>query len=276
MKQFGTTFKTLFSSDSHLAIHQKAFLLASLAQIHDANDGNSVAGKAGASYHPGRVLVPVSIATALHSRVSGKTMLKQLAIGYDVSLSVFGAPLDAPADAYGAASAASVALGLDVASTCFAIRVAGFMAPKSGAEDFETNNLTIAQQAAMGVLAAELVIGGYPPSKTQFETSNNFRFTPPIYVGQTLHTLYFKPYPACRYTHGYIEAILRTRPKIQTELNYIQSIEIDIPTRLYGPHRKVGPGEYYKSYQFSTPYVVCAALVDGMLDLSSFNEGRTM
>lgn len=79
----------------------------------------------------------VAIATALHQRVSGNNMLRTLAIGYDVSLSVFNAPLDASTNAYG------------VASTCFAIRVAGFIAPKSGADDFETNNLTIAQQAAM-------------------------------------------------------------------------------------------------------------------------------
>jgi 2-methylcitrate dehydratase PrpD len=207
--------------------------------------------------------------------MSGIEFLTAVAVGYDIATRAVNGPLASPSDAYGSAAVACRALYLSPPQTAFALRVAGFASPRSGAQDFETNNLTCAQQARSGVEAAWLTKLGYPLSRALIEEPTRFAFSAPGRLGQTLDELYFKPYPACRYTHYYIEAALNLRPKIVGRLPSIDAIRIHVPTRWNGPAHRVGRGEYFKSYEFSIAYTAVAALVDGDFGLAQVKPERT-
>jgi len=85
----------------------------------------------------------------------------------------------------------------------------------------------------------------------------------------------FKPWPACRGTHAYIEAALELRPGVAGRT--IQSIEAEIgpvQTMLIEPvSTKQAPRTPIEA-RFSIPFTVAAALVDGAVSLDTFGEER--
>ncbi|MEM6486497.1 MAG: MmgE/PrpD family protein [Pseudomonadota bacterium] len=267
-----------------------AGLIAALAQIHDFNDGFQGAEQRGGAFHPGRVIVPTALAAGIHHSVRGKDLLTAIALGYDLACHTSHTPMSTPADSYGAAGCSAWLARLAPAQIAFAIRVAALMSPRSGSEDFETNNLTVAQQAASCVLATELVEAGYPISRARSESlqAPKFNFSRPSYPGESFNELYRKPYPCCRDIHRAIDAALQLRASAQdlfssivTEAvhdhaaSQIDSIDVEVPSSLAGPVYALPAGEYYKSYQFSIPYVIAVALVDGAVGLEQFTESRS-
>ncbi|MEM8492893.1 MAG: MmgE/PrpD family protein [Pseudomonadota bacterium] len=280
------TKEALLDSTKAPSPQDHAFLMAALAQIHDFNDGLENAEKRGGAFHPGRVLIPTALAVGLRQAVTGRELLTAIALGYDLACFTNAKSLNTPGDAYGAAGCAAWLKKLDRTHTAFAIRTAALMSPVSGAKDFETNNLTIAQQAASGVLATELVQDGYPNSRARktYLQGSRFAFTKPESPGDAFNLLYRKPYPCCRDIHRAIDAALQLRASAadllldtdgKTRVSRIDSIEIELPETRKGPVFPLNPGEYYKCYQFSIPYVIAAALVDGAITLEQFEDART-
>lgn len=248
---------------------------SALCQVYDGNDGHPNGDLLGSSYHPGRVVVPAALALAQETGLSGRDFLTAVAVGYDIAAYVHHTPLGVPSDAYGAAATACYAFHLDPIQTRFVLRIAGFGAPKSGAEDFETNNLTCAQQSRSGIEAAELVRLGYAPSEPRSLRRGRFEFVRPLRLGCSLHDLYFKPYPSCRTTHSFIQAALSLRPQVIDRLDAIKEIKLHVPASGHDVAHKIGPSEYYKSYQFSISYCAAAALVDGAFGLLQIRTNRT-
>lgn len=85
----------------------------------------------------------------------------------------------------------------------------------------------------------------------------------------------FKPWPACRGTHPYIEAALGLRDGL--DLDTIERIEAEtgpIQEMLIRPQQaKAAPTRAIEA-KFSIPYCVAAALIDGEVTLASFLPGR--
>lgn len=85
----------------------------------------------------------------------------------------------------------------------------------------------------------------------------------------------FKPWPACRGTHPYIEAALALRDAI--DLGAIERIEAEtgpIQEMLIRPQAvKAAPSRPIEA-KFSIPYTVAAALIDGAVTLASFLPER--
>jgi len=254
---------------------EAALVGAALAQVHDGNDGHAGAAPRGPAYHPGRVVVPTALAMAQHGGLSGPAFLSAVAVGYDIALSVRDATVGAPPDAYGAAVGSAQALGLGREATAFALRVAGFNAPTSDPADFETNNLTVGQQARCGVEAATLVGLGYPVSGAKSFHCPEFGFQAPARHGATLEQLYFKPFTACRKTHPYVEAMLALRPGLVGRIDGIAEIRLFVGRGGCGPAHRLGPGAGFKSYQFCIAYCAVAALLDGDLGPAQFRPERT-
>lgn len=83
----------------------------------------------------------------------------------------------------------------------------------------------------------------------------------------------FKPWPACRGTHPYIEAALILRERI--DVDAITAIEAEtgpIQSMLIRPG-KARPQSAIDA-RFSIPYTVARALIDGDVDLQSFTSRR--
>lgn len=85
----------------------------------------------------------------------------------------------------------------------------------------------------------------------------------------------FKPWPACRGTHPYIEAALSLRERIQ--LDQIERIEAEtgpIQEMLIRPQPVKAAPQRSIEAKFSIPYTVAVALIDGAVTLDSFLPDR--
>ncbi|MBO9580392.1 MAG: MmgE/PrpD family protein [Sphingobium sp.] len=85
----------------------------------------------------------------------------------------------------------------------------------------------------------------------------------------------FKPWPACRGTHAYIEAALALRDRIGgREIAFIEAEIGPVQTMLIEPlAAKAAPVSAIEA-RFSIPYTVAAALEDGAVTLDSFLPGK--
>ena len=263
-------------SSKTFSCSESAYSMVALAQVHDVNDGHATAGNFGGSYHPGRVVVPTSLAAAQANNLTGLQFLSAISIGYDVALNIMGGPLGGSSDAYGAAALVSYANNLTESETAFAIKLSGFSSSQTGGQDFEVNNLTCAQQAKGAVDAIELIRCGYPISNGFNPLRGGFKFNKPVISGDKLNELYFKPYPTCRYIHPFIDAVLEIRHELIGYFDQIKKIDLYVPPGgASGTTHRIGSGEYYKSYQFSMSYCVAASLLDGTFGLEQVTPNRT-
>ncbi|QDX25657.1 MmgE/PrpD family protein [Sphingomonas suaedae] len=85
----------------------------------------------------------------------------------------------------------------------------------------------------------------------------------------------FKPWPACRGTHPYIEAALALRDRVDpARVVRIEAETGPIQEMLIRPQPvKAAPARAIEA-KFSIPYTVAAALIDGAVTLDSFATGR--
>jgi 2-methylcitrate dehydratase PrpD len=88
--------------------------------------------------------------------------------------------------------------------------------------------------------------------------------------------LSYKPYPCCRFNHCGIEAALELRKSIQGRIGDIRRIRVGLNRQAY--QAVCTPIEIRRSprtivqAQFSIPYTVAAALVDGQVGLRHFTD----
>jgi 2-methylcitrate dehydratase PrpD len=86
-----------------------------------------------------------------------------------------------------------------------------------------------------------------------------------------------KPYPCCRSAHCAIDAAIALRSRGKIVVEEIESLKVD--TYLVG-YKQCGVSDGCRSpknpmeAKFSTPYAVAIALLDGGVNLSSFDETR--
>ena len=82
----------------------------------------------------------------------------------------------------------------------------------------------------------------------------------------------FKPWPACRGTHAYIEAALDLRAVCNPGM--IESVEVGIgPVQEMLAH-PLPPSPAAIQAKFSIPFTVAVALIEGKVDLTSFDEAH--
>jgi 2-methylcitrate dehydratase PrpD len=140
-----------------------------------------------------------------------------------------------------------------------------------------------------GATAAALARAGFPGPATVLEGRyglyRTFVSTDPDprpfdTLGQTWETLNigFKPYPACHYLHAFLDCALSLRETHRLEPDAIEAIECLVPPSgmplVAEPYQvKLRPRTPYDA-QFSLPYSVAAALVDGRVDLDTYAPER--
>ncbi|MEG3179612.1 MmgE/PrpD family protein [Sphingomonas sp. LT1P40] len=110
------------------------------------------------------------------------------------------------------------------------------------------------------------IYGGGPPKDVLLDGLGTFFFGDQVS---------FKPWPACRGTHPYIEAALALRDRV--DLTAVERIEAEtgpIQEMLIRPQPvKAAPTKAIEA-KFSIPYTVAAALLDGAVTLATFLPAR--
>lgn len=136
------------------------------------------------------------------------------------------------------------------------------------------------------VIACQLAMKGVRGFDAPFEGKagffNNFArglYDPHVLLQDLGHRfagedISFKPWPACRGTHAYIEAALELRRRHGIEADAIVSGEMlghRVQTMLYEPQASKRQPQTAIDAKFSLPYTVARALCDGEITLGTFS-----
>ena len=146
------------------------------------------------------------------------------------------------------------------------------------------------QAALAGILAADLAAVGLTGTPQVLEGSDlkggftqitsaadpKFeRLSEGLGRDYSIMDIYFKPYTACRHTHGAAQAVLTLLSKTRIDPASIESVRVltyGIAQLAVG--KGVSAGDSFVAAQFSIPYVTAAVLLDGELGPRQLTEKR--
>jgi 2-methylcitrate dehydratase PrpD len=193
---------------------------------------------------------------------------------------------------FAAALAAGRCAGLDAAKLTAALGIAGSCA--SGVMEFLEDGSAVKRlhpgwAGHAGAVAATLAGGGFTGPATIFEGRFGFYSTlvgkapdldPFETLGRRWETLAvaFKPYPCCHLSHAYLDGALELRSTHAIDAAAIEAIECGVPAGevpiICEPAAgKRRPRTTYEA-QFSLPFSVAAAFVDGRVGIDTFSASR--
>ena len=248
--------------------------------------------------HTGAVIFPAALACAEALGCDGRTFLRAILMGYEVTCRAGEAFLGrqfyagfhptSTCGVFGAAVAAGIALQLDHDAMVRALGIAGTQAFGLGewrADGSWIKRLHPGRAAESGIFAARLAKEGFTGPATIFEGDDGFlkafshegafdadaltRNLGDDYRG--LMTA-FKPYPGCRFAHAVIDLgldLLRERNiRYQDiESGIVRIYKTDILSYTQRPPSPV-------IAQFSVPYLLAATLVRGKLTLEQLTPAE--
>lgn len=252
--------------------------------------------------HASAVVIPTALAVAENAGISGRDVITAAVAGYEAiarlgmaapgAFHARGWHATSACGAFAAALTAGKLLGLDAARLTHALGLAGSFA--SGLMEFLADGSTVKRvhagwAAHAGVFAATLAAGGVTGPASVLEGRFGFYRTfvdaaPLAAAFDTLGRQWetprigYKPYPCCHLAHAYIDCALRLRHEQLVEVDAIAAIECRVPAGevpiICEPRAvKLRPRSTYEA-QFSLPYAVAAALIDGRVGLDTFTPSR--
>ena len=280
-------------------IHNAAFLNGTTAEAIEGQDGLRFGGN-----HPGTAVIPAALAVAEDRGLGGREVVEAVVAGYEAAGRIAAAmhPHHTLAGflptgtcgAFGAAAAASKLMGHDAEGMLNSLGNAGYLLPLSMAEHLmggytskivqggqaASAGLTAAGLAGAGITGAPYVLegshlgGGFTQITTRSEPSLE-RIAEQLGEHFSIMDIYFKPYTACRHTHGAAQAALELVDREDFGPQDIEAVDV------YTYHIAsvaVGKGvtgeSTFVSAQFSLPYVVAACLIDGEMGPAQLREDR--
>ena len=252
--------------------------------------------------HASAVVLPTVLALSEVLHLDGRALITAAVAGYEtitrIGMAASGAFHDrgwhatAVCGPFAAAAAAGRCAGLDAARLTAALGIAGSCA--SGVMEFLEDGSAVKRlhpgwAGHAGAVAATLAEAGVTGPATILEGRFGFYATfvgkPPDAapfetLGHQWETLAvaFKPYPCCHYNHAYLDAALELRARHAIEAASIASIECGVPAGQVPivcepATRKARPRTTYEA-QFSLPFSVAAALVDGRVGIDTYTPAR--
>jgi 2-methylcitrate dehydratase PrpD len=293
----GTGPCTIFGTRRTAAATSAALANGSLAHGLDFDDTH-----AGSITHASAVVVPTALAVGESAGLSGRDVITATVAGYETIARIgMAAPgafhargwhATSTCGVFAAALTAGKLMGLDAPHLTHALGLAGSFA--SGLMEFLEDGSAVKRlhagwAAHAGIFAATLAAGGVTGPATvlegRFGLYRTFVNSTPIeHVFDTLGRewetprISFKPYPCCHLAHAYIDCALRLREEQRVEPDAIASVECRVPAGeipiICEPRPvKLEPRTTYEA-QFSLPYAVAAAFLDGRVGLDTFTPAR--
>ena len=280
-------------------IHHAAFLNGTLAEAIEAQDGYRFGGN-----HPGAAVIPAALAAAEARQVGGKEVIAAVVAGYEAANrpaaamhpwhSLSGFLPTGTCGTFGAVAACARIHQLNEDKMTNALGNAGYLAPISMAEQlmggFTIKIVQAGQAASAGIMAAGLAGCGLTGAPWVFEGSalkggftqitsrvdpKSDKLSDGLGEHYSIMDIYFKPYTACRHTHGAIQATLELASEQKIPPNEVANIYVytyGIAALAVG--KPFAEKDSFVNAQFSIPYVVAAALADGQLGPGQLTEKR--
>lgn len=287
----------VFVFGGQIPAHHAAWVNSAMCHARDYDDTHD-----GAILHAGVSSVPAAIAAAqLGGTLSGGDLIAAVAAGLEVTCRLgtavtvdiieTGFIYSSLLGYFGATAAAGRALGLtlDEMASAFGIvysSVAGNHQVTRDGSLMKRLQPGLAAQAA--VVAVQLARRGVRGPQGVFEGLDGF-FR--VYLqGRAsgddvradlgsrfeLMNLSYKPYPCCRDTHAAVDAVLELRAGARRAASDVESIRVGLTAPGYQmvcvpEHVRVAPRTVVEA-QFSIPYTVAAAWIDGKLEIGHFTD----
>jgi 2-methylcitrate dehydratase PrpD len=281
-------------------IHHAAFLNGTAAEAIESQDGLRFGGN-----HPGVAVIPAALAIAQQHGRGGKEVIAAIVAGYEVAgriaasvhpqHTLSGFLPTGTCGAFGAAAAASLLLKQDVDGMINSLGNAGYVLPLSMAETLMGGftskivqggqaagaGITAAGMAGVGITGAPYVLegshlnGGFAKITSGSMEPNLDKIVEGLGKSYSIMDIYFKPYTACRHTHGCAQAALelvKTEGVTPANIESIDAYTYGIAAIATG--KPVDENSSFVSAQFSIPYVVGACLVDGEMGPTQMTEER--
>jgi 2-methylcitrate dehydratase PrpD len=280
-------------------IHNAAFLNGTTAEAIEAQDGLRFGGN-----HPGTAVIPAALAVAESLGLGGKEVIEAVVAGYEAASrpaaamhphhTLAGFLPTGTCGAFGAAAAAFKLMGHDAEGMLNSLGNAGYLLPLSMAEHLmggytskivqggqaASVGLTAAGLAGAGITGAPYVLegshlgGGFTQITTRGEPDLG-RIVEQLGEHFSIMDIYFKPYSACRHTHGAAQAALELLGKEDFGPQDIEAVDVyTYPIALTAVGKGVTAEGTFVSAQFSLPYVVSACLIDGEMGPAQLREDR--
>ncbi len=290
---------TVFGCGFRSDLHHAAFINGTTAEAIEAQDGVRFGGN-----HPGVAVIPAALAVGEMDGLGGKDIIEAIVAGYDAANrpasamhpwhTLSGFLPTGTCGAFGAAAAYGRLKKFDADKMASAFGNAGYLLPISMAEQLMggyTIKIVQGGQAAIaGLMAAGLAaqdVSGAPYTLEGSDLNGGFtkittaadpkleRISDDLGEVYSLSDVYFKPFTACRHTHGSAQAILELLSENDLEIGEIESIDV----HTYGiaklaVGKEVNKESTFVSAQFSIPYVVAVCLMDGELGPRQLTEKR--
>ena len=283
-------------------VHNAAFINGTAAEAIESQDGLRFGGN-----HPGVAVIPAAFAVAEKYKKGGKAVIEAIVAGYEAAdraaaavhprHTLSGFLPTGTCGTFGAAVASARLMGLKSDGVINAVGNAGYLLPLSMAEQL-MGGYTIkivqgGQAASAGITAAGLAgagITGMPGvlegselgggfAKITTDTEPNLtRITDRLGEHYTIMDIYFKPYTACRHTHGAAQAVLTIIESAGRDKITPEKIDtIDVHTygiALIAVGKGVKVNDSIVNAQFSIPYVVSTCIADNELGPGQLTERR--
>lgn len=273
-----------------------ALINGTLAHSLDFDDTH-----APASIHPSAPIVPAALAAAEMTGAHGRDVIAGIVAGYEVQirLSLALVPKDhydrgfhptATCGVFGAAAAAARVFGLSADQIANAFGIC--LSQAAGSMQFLvdgawTKRFHVGYAAMSGLIAASFAREGFKGAVDAIEGKAGFlhAYAPhPVIeratagLGDRYETMAIaiKPYPACRYSHAAIDALLALREHHNIDPQEIESIEIGLPRTGWN---LIGDPETDKQQprnvvegQFSMPFVAAVVMREGCFDWDHYEN----
>lgn len=251
--------------------------------------------------HPSATVLAATLAVAEQQGASGSELLAAVIAGYEAvcRLAVALGAADhydrgfhptATCGAFGAALAAARILQLDQAQTESALGIA--LSQTSGSLQFLENGawtkrFQVGNAARAGVTSAYLAREGYVGAARPLEGTHGFLRAYASHareeevvagLGSVWRTLDIavKPYPACRFAHAAIDAVLDLRCQHGFAADAVEQVVCGLPRKgilLVGePIARKRQVSSVVEGQFSMPFVAAVALLDGKMVWDSYAQ----
>lgn len=253
------------------------------------------------SIHPSATVMPAALAVGERDGLSGAEILTAIIAGYEVGNRLARAVIGqgergflatGTSGALAAAAAAGRALNLTADQLTNAICIAGFVLPISGADTlwdgYSAKPIHAATAAATGMEAALLAKRGFTGGPLEggkrglgyFKMVSDSIIESEITDGLgeqfTLGNCSFKAYPTCGHTHGAVDVAIELAPQVRGRLDQVQRVTIRTYGRIIDSVGCVytDTSSTLTQCQFSLPYTVAAALMDGEMTTRQLSAAR--
>ncbi len=274
---------TLWSTGEKVSCQGAAFIHGTMGSALDIDDGHRMAVG-----HPGGVVIPAAVAVAERANSSGKDLIEAIVCGYEVAIrsgnmhrleaSRFAAVAGSGRwGSLGAAAAASKLLRFEPDQVEQALAISATFTPVAPViDDLKGGFMPMTKfcsgwAGVVGICGALLAKEGF----TGIGSTIDFSWSELPDFGESfeIRNTYFKPYPACRWTHPAIEGtvdLMRRHPDVGKDT--IRQITVRIFS--HGSHLGWKRPQTLESAQYSIPFLLGAVILDGTLTPDQLTEDR--